>query len=85
MPQKPEWIVKKSVIAIIALALLPAAGYAQTYKGPPTARSDYEKKTDAEIDQAYRQAIKAPEQKPKPTKVDPWQSVRPADADNIKR
>src|SRR5208282_2672615 len=64
--------VKKFAIAAIMIALLPASAYAQQQKGPPTAKSDSEKKRDAEIDQAYRQVIKGTEGKAKPVKVDPW-------------
>jgi hypothetical protein len=77
--------VKKFAIAAIVIALLPASAYAQQKKGPPTARTDSEKKRDAEIDQAYRQAIKRTDEGVKPAKVDPWQSVRPADGDSAKR
>ena len=76
---------KKFAIAAIMIALLPASAYAQQQKGPPTAKSDSEKKRDAEIDQAYRQVIKGTDGKVKPAKVDPWQSIRPADSDSTKR
>ena len=75
----------KIVIVAIMIALLPASAYAQQQKGALTAKSDSEKKHDAEIDQAYRQVMKGTEGKAKPVKVDPWQSIRPAGDDSAKR
>ncbi len=73
-------IMKKCIIAVL-IALLPAAAVAQN-KGPPTVRSDYEKKQDADIDKQYRDARKrvigAPSQA---ASADPWQTVRPAPTD----
>jgi hypothetical protein len=53
-------------------------------KGPPTARSDLEKKQDAAIDKAYRDAIKRTDGAPQKP-ADPWQTVRPTASDNTKR
>jgi len=76
----------RAVVAALIIALLPASAVAQQRQGPPTARSDSEKKNDAQIDQAYRAVIKGSDQIAKPVKVDPWQSLRPADGgDTAKR
>jgi len=80
----------RAVMAALIIALLPASARAQAQqgkdRGPPTARTDSEKKNDAAIDQAYQAAVKGTGEKAKPVKVDPWQSLRPADAsDNVKR
>jgi len=57
---------------LFALATLPASAQQRT-----TVRTDSEKKTDKEVDDAYRAATRgAPTQA---TKVDPWSKVRPAD------
>lgn len=74
--------VRKFIVAAVMVALLPAAAVAEERKGPPTARSDSEKKQDAEIDQAYRRVLKGTDDNAKPVKVDPWQSVRPANGDD---
>lgn len=73
---------KKIAIAAILMALLPASALAQEKKGPPTVRSDSEKKHDAEIDQAYRRTLKGTDEKAKPTSTDPWGSLRPAGGGN---
>jgi hypothetical protein len=63
---------------------LPASAYSQA-AGPPTARTDKEKKQDAEIDKAYEDAVKREADKKTPVAADPWQTVRPATTDNTKR
>ena len=45
-------------IAAMMIALLPTAAYSQR-KTPPTLRTDEQMKTDAEVDKAYQNAIKA--------------------------
>ena len=78
-------------LAAAAIALLIAAAFAPAYsqqeekKGPPTARTDADKKNDSEIDRAYRATIKATDTKGQaPAKVDPWHTVRPAAPDKAK-
>ena len=64
------------LIVALALAALTAPSYAQMSQ--TTARSDADKKKDAEADRAYRAMIKNVPDKPRNT--DPWQDVRGADA-----
>jgi hypothetical protein len=64
------------LIVALALAALTAPSYAQMSQ--TTARSDAQKKSDADADRAYRQMIKNVPDKPRNT--DPWQDVRGADA-----
>jgi hypothetical protein len=64
------------LMVALALAALSTPGYAQMSQ--TTARSDKDKKSDAEADKAYRAMIKnVPDQ---PRNTDPWQDVRSADA-----
>ena len=70
---------------VILMALLPASAYPQGQRGPPTVRSDAEKKEDAAIDKAYQQAIKGGGDKKPVAKKDPWDTVRPAANDTMKR
>ena len=64
------------LMVALALAALSTPGYAQITQ--TTARSDKDKKSDAEADKAYRAVIKnVPDQ---PRNTDPWQDVRGADA-----
>ncbi len=75
---------KTVLIVAIMIALLPAAAYAQAPpKGPLTIRTEAEKKRDAEIDRAYKEALKrdASVKQPPP---DPWQTIRPAPTDTTK-
>jgi hypothetical protein len=51
----------------------------------PFARTDAQKKKDAEVEKAYEEVIKADKAHTAPVKVDPWQSIRPADDDSAKR
>ena len=76
---------RRIILAITMVALLPVAAYPQQNKGPPTVRSDKEKKQDAEIDKAYRDAVKRSGVNQPAVNNDPWQSVRPAGSDNTKR
>ncbi len=64
------------LIVALALAAMTAPSYAQMTQ--TTARSDAQKKSDADADRAYRQMIKNVPDKPRNT--DPWQDVRGADA-----
>jgi uncharacterized membrane protein len=78
---------RKFVIAYMAAAMmtvLPVSAYAQE-KGPPTARSEAEKKRDAEIEKAYKDAIKRMGNDAKAAPSDPWQSVRPPANDTPKQ
>jgi|HubBroStandDraft_5_1064220.scaffolds.fasta_scaffold936285_2 hypothetical protein len=79
---------KKSVIAYILFAMMiavvPVSAYAQD-KGPLTNRSDKEKKRDAEIEKAYKDAIKRTGDDKPAAPSDPWQSVRPPATDNTKQ
>ena len=73
-------------IAAMMIALLPTAAYSQR-KTPPTLRTDEQMKTDAEVDKAYQNAIKATREKrpAAPAKIDPWQTVRTPGDNNVKR
>ena len=65
------------VFALLALPAIPV--HAQQNQGPPTRRTDAQKKEDADIDQAYRNATRGGPATA--AKVDPWSKVRPADGD----
>ena len=74
------------VAAAFMIALLGGAAFAQDQQqGPPTARTDAQKKEDAEIEKAYKQMQKAVGGKSAPAKLDPWQGVRSTPPDNPKR
>ena len=77
---------RKFVIAAIMMAVvvLPVSAYAQD-KGPPTVRSDSEKKKDAEIERAYKDALKRTGNDAPAAPPDPWQDVRPATNDTTKQ
>jgi hypothetical protein len=63
------------LFGLATLPVLPAVAA----DGPPTAKTDAQKKEDREIDKAYRAAIRG---EPATTaKVDPWGKVRPAESD----
>jgi hypothetical protein len=70
--------------AAMIIALLPAAAHAQAPKGSPTDRTDADKRKDAEIDKAYRDALKRNSGTSAP-KPDPWQTIRPANTDTPKQ
>jgi hypothetical protein len=74
---------RRIAIAAMLCVLAPTFAYAQR-TGPPTARDDKEKKEDSAIDKAYRDAVKRTDPG-RSTKIDPWQSVRPAPKDSTKR
>jgi hypothetical protein len=75
---------KKFAIAAILFVLLPVSAYAQN-QGPPTARTDAEKKQDAEINKAYQDALKRTGDSGQPANNDPWQTVRPVTTDDSKK
>jgi hypothetical protein len=75
---------RKLAIAAVMIALLPASAIGE----PTTARTDEQKKKDAEIQKAYEQVIRDTKgQAPAAgnTKSDPWGNLRPAASDNSKR
>jgi hypothetical protein len=74
---------KKLAIAAMLIMSLPVVAYPQD-KGPPTARSDKEKKEDEAIEKAYQETVKRDRDNRSPAKSDPWQSVRPSSSDNTK-
>jgi hypothetical protein len=74
---------KKFVIAGMMIVLFPVSTYAQD-KGPLTARTEKEMKQDAEIDKAYRDAMKRNDGNGQTAKSDPWKVVRPASPDTTK-
>jgi hypothetical protein len=71
-----------TAIAALMIALLPAVAYAQK-----TQRSDADKKTDQEIERAYKDVMRATgsgggaTQAPAP-KSDPWGTIRPTANDS---
>jgi hypothetical protein len=71
-----------AAIAALMIALLPAVAYAQK-----TQRSDADKKTDQEIERAYKDVMGATgtgggtTQGPAP-KSDPWGTIRPTTSDS---
>ena len=75
---------RRVAIAAVMILLLHESAFAQSKAGPATVRSDAERKQDAEIDKAYQDAVKRSNLGARPAKVDPWQTVRPADTDNAK-
>lgn len=80
-------LARRLAIAALMIALLPATAYPQEeeQKGPMTARTDKQKKIDAEIDKAYQDAVKRQRDNGPAPKSDPWQTIRPAGGDNTKR
>jgi hypothetical protein len=75
---------RKLIIAVTMIALLPASANAQDSKGPPSARTDKQRKEDAAIEKAYLEANKRAGSAPA-VKSDPWQAVRPAGDDSKTR
>jgi hypothetical protein len=80
------------IIVAAMIALLPAAAYSQggPQHGPSASPSPFErtaaqKKKDAEVEKAYLETIKSNKANTAPVKTDPWQSVRPANANNVQR
>jgi hypothetical protein len=73
-------------VAAIVIALLPTTAYSQQRKkAPAVSRTDEQLKTDAEVDKAYQNTLKATGGKAAPGKIDPWQSVRTPSDNNAKR
>jgi hypothetical protein len=70
---------RRLAIAAVMFALLPAPVYAQQ-RGAPTARTDEEKKQDAETYKAYQDTLKRMDVAAPAASSDPWQDVRPAPA-----
>jgi hypothetical protein len=70
------------IIALGFFATLAQTALAEESKAL-TARSDQQKKEDEEIDQGYRAATRGA--RGPAAKVDPWATVRPADADTKSR
>ena len=71
--------------AAAMIALLPATAYSQENQRP-TARTDQQKKEDAEIEKDYERVMKGIKAQTAPSKYDPWQTVRPtAAADGSKK
>jgi hypothetical protein len=76
----------RKAAAVLMIALLPSMAFAEEPPGPPTARTEAQKKEDAAIEKAYEQVTRAVRGRSSaPVKVDPWQGVRPAPPDNAKR
>jgi hypothetical protein len=62
------------ILGMLAMLARPALA-----EGPLTARTDAQKDEDARIDRAYKAATRGADAPA--AKVDPWATVRPADAD----
>jgi hypothetical protein len=82
----------RTVIIVAAMiTLLPAAAYSQVGQQDPArsqspfARTEAQKKKDAEVEKAYEDTLKADKAHTAPVKTDPWQSIRPAGDDTAKR
>jgi hypothetical protein len=75
---------KRFAIATMILALLSVSAYSQQDNGPPTARTDKEKKADAATEKAYEDALKRERSNGPAVKSDPWQTIRPTGGDSTK-
>jgi hypothetical protein len=64
------------------IVVVPLFASAEERRGPPTARTDGEKKQDAVVDKEYQETIKRMKVHEQSIKPDPWQTVRPPAADN---
>lgn len=80
------------IIAATMMTLLPATAYSQmgrqqdpSRNQSPFARTEAQKKKDAEVEKAYQESLKANNAHTAPAKIDPWQSVRPANANDAQR
>src|ERR1700684_1905748 len=80
------------IIVATMIALLPATANSQMGRQEdparnqsPFARTDAQKKKDAEVEKAYEEVLKADKAHTAPVKGDPWQSIRPAGDDTAKR
>jgi hypothetical protein len=80
--QKRGRDVRRLAITVVMIVLLPVLAYAEERQGPPTARTESEKKRDAAVDKEYQDTIKRMKVHEQPPKTDPWQTVRPPAADN---
>jgi len=80
---------KKNIIVALMITLLPATAYSQKGGQPsgptPFERTAAQKKKDAEVEKAYQESLKANNAHAAPAKIDPWQSVRPANANDAQR
>jgi hypothetical protein len=81
---------KKLIIIALMVTLLPAAAYSQRGSQPsgqpsPFERTAAQKKKDAEVEKAYQESLKSNKAQTPPAKIDPWQSVRPASANDAQR
>jgi len=75
---------KRFAIAAMIMALLTVSAYSQQDNGPPTARTDKEKKADAAIEKAYEDVLKRERSSGPAAKSDPWQTIRPTGGDTTK-
>jgi hypothetical protein len=80
------------IIAATMMTLLPATAYSQmgrqqdpSRNQSPFARTEAQKKKDAEVEKAYEEVLKSDKAHSAPAKVDPWQSIRPSGDDTAKR
>jgi hypothetical protein len=80
------------IIAATMMTLLPATAYSQMGRPEdpsrtqsPFARTEAQKKKDAEVEKAYQETLKRDKEHAAPVKADPWQSIRPAGDDTAKR
>jgi hypothetical protein len=81
---------KKRIIVVLMITLLPATAYSQKGGSQPSGPTPFErtaaqKKKDAEVEKAYQESLKANNAHTAPAKIDPWQSVRPANANDAQR
>jgi hypothetical protein len=81
---------KKRIIVALMLALLPVTAYSQkgsqsSGQPSPFERTAAQKKKDAEVEKAYQESLKSNKAQTPPAKIDPWQSVRPASANDAQR
>ena len=85
MPGKSHTM-RTVTIAAMMIALLPATAYSQHQ--PATARTDAQKKEDAEIEKAYQEVTKGKKGQAAPAKTDPWDpwhTIRPAAGGSAKK
>jgi hypothetical protein len=73
------------IIVATVITLLPATANSQMGRSQdparnesPFARTEAQKRRDAEVEKAYEEVLKADKAHTAPVKVDPWQSIRPA-------
>jgi hypothetical protein len=75
---------KRFAIATMIVALTMLASLQQG-NAQITERTDKEKKADAAIEKAYEDTVKREKGTGPAVKSDPWQTIRPGNADNPKR